>query len=67
MSGASFAAVLVVIGMGVVIGWRTLARRHILPCPPQFIWLLENRAMDRVRRERVADGSRRHPPGYGDP
>ena len=48
MSGASFAAVLVVIGMGVVIGWRTLARRHTLPCPPQFIWLLENRAMDRV-------------------
>jgi ubiquinone/menaquinone biosynthesis C-methylase UbiE len=48
MSGLAAAAVLVVLTTGIVLGWRTLARRHALPCPPQFIWLLENRAMERA-------------------
>jgi len=33
---------------GIILGWRALARRRALPCPPAFIWLLENRAMERV-------------------
>jgi ubiquinone/menaquinone biosynthesis C-methylase UbiE len=44
----SFIVVLLVGLTGLVFGWRALARRHALPCPPEFIWLLENRAMDRV-------------------
>jgi SAM-dependent methyltransferase len=44
----SFIVVLLVGLTGLVFGWRALARRHALPCTPEFIWLLENRAMDRV-------------------
>jgi len=32
----------------IILGWRALGRRRALPCPPAFIWLLENRAMERV-------------------
>lgn len=35
-------------GLGIVLGWRILARRHRLPCPTACLWLLENRMMDRV-------------------
>jgi ubiquinone/menaquinone biosynthesis C-methylase UbiE len=48
MCDLSFIVVLLVGLTGLVFGWRALARRHALPCPPEFIWLLENRAMDRV-------------------
>jgi ubiquinone/menaquinone biosynthesis C-methylase UbiE len=48
-----------------VVGWRVLARRLSLPCPTSLIWLLENRAMERVagstviiERARVARGMR---------
>jgi SAM-dependent methyltransferase len=33
---------------GILLGWRALGRRRALPCPPAFLWLLENRAMERV-------------------
>jgi ubiquinone/menaquinone biosynthesis C-methylase UbiE len=31
-----------------VAAWRWVPKRLAFPCPPQFIWLLENRAMERV-------------------
>jgi SAM-dependent methyltransferase len=48
MCDLSFIVVLLAGVTGLVFGWRALARRHALPCPPEFIWLLENRAMERV-------------------
>jgi len=48
MSGLALAVVLVVIATGLLTGWRALTRRVAFPCPPQFTWLLENRAMERV-------------------
>jgi ubiquinone/menaquinone biosynthesis C-methylase UbiE len=48
MSGLALTAILVVIAIGLLIGWRALTRRVAFPCPPQFTWLLENRAMERV-------------------
>ena len=48
MTAPAIAAILVLIAAGIVLGWRALTRRVALPCPPQFIWLLENRAMERV-------------------
>ena len=45
--------------------WRVLIRRVSLPCPPAFIWVLENKAMERVaggavviQRARIAEGMR---------
>jgi ubiquinone/menaquinone biosynthesis C-methylase UbiE len=48
MSSLFLLAVVLAILAGLAFGWRALARRHAFPCPPQFIWLLENRAMERV-------------------
>jgi ubiquinone/menaquinone biosynthesis C-methylase UbiE len=48
MNRAGFIATAIVLAVGIVLGWRALARRTELPCPPAFIWLLENRAMERV-------------------
>jgi ubiquinone/menaquinone biosynthesis C-methylase UbiE len=48
MSGLYLIAVVMVILAGLALGWRALSRRHAFPCPPQFLWLLENRAMERV-------------------
>jgi len=48
MCDLSFILVVLAGFTGLVIGWRALARRHTLPCPPEFLWLLENRAMERV-------------------
>jgi len=48
MDRAGFIATAIVLAAGIVLGWRVLARRRALPCPPAFIWLLENRAMERV-------------------
>lgn len=49
----------------IVVGWRVLGRLLSLPCPPAFIWLLENRVMENVagsaviiERARVARGMR---------
>jgi len=46
------------------VGWAVL-RRKSLPCPPAFVWLLENRIMEHVagsaviiRRARIATGMR---------
>ena len=48
-----------------ILGWRVLGRLLSLPCPPAFIWLLENRVMENVagsaaiiERARVARGMR---------
>ncbi len=48
MSYAGLIAAAIVLAMGIVLGWRALARRTTLPCPPAFIWMLENRAMEKV-------------------
>lgn len=48
MDGAGFIATALLLVALIVLGWRALARRRALPCPPAFIWLLENRAMERV-------------------
>lgn len=32
----------------VIIGWRLLSRKHLLPCPTTLIWLLENRFIENV-------------------
>ena len=48
MCDLSFTVVLLVGLTGLVFGWRVLTRRHAIPCPPELIWLLENRAMERV-------------------
>ena len=48
MEGAGFIATALLLAGLIVLGWRALARRRALPCPPAFIWLLENRAMERV-------------------
>ncbi len=48
MSYAGVIAAAIVLAMGIVLGWRALARRTTLPCPPAFIWMLENRAMEKV-------------------
>jgi len=48
MTIAGWIAVALVFAAVVVLGWRALARRTTLPCPPAFIWMLENRAMERV-------------------
>jgi ubiquinone/menaquinone biosynthesis C-methylase UbiE len=53
ISRLTVAAILVVIAIGIALGWRAPTRRHALPCPPQFIWLLENGAMDRVAGSRL--------------
>jgi ubiquinone/menaquinone biosynthesis C-methylase UbiE len=37
-----------ILATGISLGWRALARRSALPCSPAFLWLLENRAMERV-------------------
>jgi ubiquinone/menaquinone biosynthesis C-methylase UbiE len=44
-------------------GWRQLSRRHSLPCPAIFIWMLENRIMENIagsaeliRRAQVSPG-----------
>jgi len=41
-------AAAVLLTLGFVLGWRLLARRATLPCPTAFLWLLENRMMERV-------------------
>jgi len=48
-----------------VLVWRILVRRVSMPCPPTFIWLLENRFMEKVAgseaiiaRAKVARGMR---------
>jgi ubiquinone/menaquinone biosynthesis C-methylase UbiE len=48
MSNAGFIAAVVLLASAIILGWRALARRTTLPCPPAFIWLLENRAMEKV-------------------
>jgi ubiquinone/menaquinone biosynthesis C-methylase UbiE len=47
----------------VIFGWRLLSRRHLLPCPTAFIWMLENRIMEKVagsaeliRRAQISPG-----------
>jgi ubiquinone/menaquinone biosynthesis C-methylase UbiE len=40
--------VVILLTGSIVLGWRLLARRHILPCPSALIWLLENRIMENV-------------------
>ena len=61
--------IVVVCGIGLLllcaIVWRVLIRRVSLPCPPSFIWLLENKVMERVaggaviiQRARIAEGMR---------
>jgi ubiquinone/menaquinone biosynthesis C-methylase UbiE len=58
---------LVLLGMGtlalLIFGWRQLSRRHLLPCPAVFIWMLENRIMENVagsaeliRRAQISPG-----------
>jgi ubiquinone/menaquinone biosynthesis C-methylase UbiE len=46
-----------------ILGWRLLSRRHLLPCPTGFIWMLENRIMENVagsaeliRRAKISTG-----------
>lgn len=41
---------LVIIGVGIflIIAWRFLSRRRLLPCPSAFIWMLEHRLMENV-------------------
>lgn len=53
MSGMGLLALLLVFVAVILFGWRVLARRQTLPCPPAFIWLLENRAMERVAGSRL--------------
>jgi ubiquinone/menaquinone biosynthesis C-methylase UbiE len=48
MARLTIVALLMAIAVAGALGWRILTRKHALPCPPQFIWLLENRAMERV-------------------
>jgi ubiquinone/menaquinone biosynthesis C-methylase UbiE len=47
---ALFSSVLIGIALVITVaaGWRLLSRRRILPCPSSFIWLLENRIVERV-------------------
>lgn len=42
------AAVLLLAGIAVFVGWRYLSRRRSLPCPAWLSFLLENRFMDAV-------------------
>ena len=62
-------AIVVICGVGFLllcaIVWRALIRRVSVPCPSAFIWILENKAMERVaggaviiQRARIAEGMR---------
>ena len=46
------ALALLLVALGVV-AWRVIRKHIAFPCPPQFIWLLENRAMERVAGGRL--------------
>jgi ubiquinone/menaquinone biosynthesis C-methylase UbiE len=48
MCDLSIVVVLLVGLTGLVFAWCAVARRNVLPCPPAFIWLLQNRAMEKV-------------------
>jgi len=48
MPDAGLIIATLMLAAGIILGWRALARRRALPCPPAFLWLLENRAMERV-------------------